>query len=818
MNEYELNRRWHRSGAFLRMFRNYFKTAFRSLRRNKGYTFINVAGLAVGITACLLLFLVIQYENSFDNFHADKNRIYRIATHFNTPDGINYSRGACFPAGKQLPLDYPQLEQVASIFSAQGNQLTVLNENSHRPQAKFKEEGLFFAEPQFFDIFNFPFIAGNPKTALSVANTIVLTQETAEKYFGDWRKAMGRLIRYQDDKVCAVTGILKNPPVNTDFPIQAAISFKTLPQDSSHDWVSVHGGLNTYVKLPPGLSAEKFAGSLKGFGDKHIPGDYAKKQGFTLQSLNTVHFDKRFGNYNRATFSKELITALSLIGLFLVVIACINFVNLATAQAVDRAKEVGVRKVLGSRKRQLVAQFLSESFIVSLAAVGIAVAMAYLFLPLLNNLLETKIAFRIDPAVLVFLMIVTGLVTLLSGLYPALILSGFNPITALKSKFTNRTTGGISLRRGLVIFQFTLAQALIIGTLIVVSQMNYFKTAEMGFDKNAIINIPVPNDSISLTKMKALKTELLQQPDIKNVSFSTFTISDNAHWGSDFVFDNAGKVSGFDADLKWADADVFKTYGLQMAAGRAYQPSDTIREFVVNETMVKKLGIRNPEQIIGKKLSLWDGQLKGDIVGVVKDFNGTTLAKPIAAVVMSTWKEQYETMAVKLKSGQAKNTLAVIEKLWNNAYPEYVYQYQFLDEKIAGFYKQENQLSELYKIFAGIAIFISCLGLYGLVSFMATQRKKEIGIRKVLGASVANIIYLFSREFTLLVCISFIIAAPLAYYFMHGWLENFTFRISIGAGIFILTIVASVSIAWITVGYRAFRAAMANPVTSLRSE
>ncbi len=800
------------------MFRNYLKTAFRSLKRNKSYTFINVAGLAVGITTCLLLFLVIQYENSFDNFHADKNRIYRITTHFNTPDGINYSRGACFPAGKQLPLDYPQLEQVASIFSAQGNQLTVLNENSHQPQAKFKEDGLFFVEPQFFDIFNFPFIAGNPKTALSVANTVVLTQRTAEKYFGDWRKAMGHLIRYQDNKVCKITGILENPPVNSDFPLQVAISFKTLSEDSSHDWISVHGGLNTYVKLPPGMSAEKFAGSLIGFGDRHIPRDYAKKQGFTLQPLSTIHFDNRFGNYNYTTFSKELITALSLIGLFLVIIACINFVNLATAQAVDRAKEVGVRKVLGSRKLQLIAQFLSESFIVSLAAVGIALAIAYMVLPFVNNLLETKISFHIDMAILVFLTIMTGMVSLLSGLYPALVLSGFNPITALKSKFTYRTTGGISLRRGLVIFQFTLAQALIIGTLIVVSQMNYFKTAEMGFDKEAIVNIPIPNDSISLTKMKSLKTELLQQPDIRDVSFSTFTISDNSHWGSDFTYDNSGKVAGFDADLKWADADVFKTYGLQMVAGRTYQPSDTIKEFVVNETMVKKLGIRNPDQVIGKKISFWDGQLKGEIVGVVKDFNGTTLAKPIAAVVMSTWKDQYQTMAVKLQTGRTKHTLAVIEKLWNNTYPEYVYQYQFLDEKIAGFYKQGNQLAELYKIFAGIAIFISCLGLYGLVSFMATQRKKEIGIRKVLGASVANIISLFSREFTLLICISFIMAAPLAYYFMHVWLENFTFRISIGAGIFILTIVVSVSIAWITVGYRALRAAMANPVKSLRAE
>ncbi len=799
------------------MFRNYLKTAFRNLQRNKSYAFINVAGLAVGIAACLLIFQVIQYEKSFDNFHPDKDRIYRVSVHFNTPDGISFTRGVCFAAGKQLPLDYPQLEQVASIYGANGNQLTVLDENNH-PQNKFKENGLFYIEPQFFNIFHFPFLAGNPKTALSAPNTIVLTQGAAEKYFGDWRKAIGRIIRYQDGKIFKVTGILKNLPVNTDFPIQVAMSFKSLQNDTSHDWISTFGDLNTYVRLPPGMSAEKFDASLESFGDKHIPPDYAKKQGFNLQPLNTVHFDKRFGNFNRATFSKELITALSLIGIFLVVIACINFVNLATAQAVDRAKEVGVRKVLGSRKRQLVTQFLGESFIVTIAAVMIALAIAFLILPLLNQLLETKITMHIDLAILVFLMVVIVLVTLLSGLYPAMVLSGFNPITALKSRFANSTTGGISLRRGLVIIQFILAEALIICTLIVVSQMNYFKTAQMGFDKEAIVTIPIPNDSVNQTKITALKTQLLQIPDIKNVSFSTFSISDNSHWGSDFNFDNSPKVSSFNADLKWADADVFKTFGLQMSAGRAYRPSDTIREFVVNETMVNKLGIRNPEQIIGKKLSFWDGQLKGEIVGVVKDFHGNSLAKPMAPVVMSTWKQAYELMAVKLNSRQAIHTLAAIEKLWNATYPESVYEYQFLDDKIADFYKQENQLSQLYKIFAGIAIFISCLGLYGLVSFMATQRRKEIGIRKVLGASVANIIYLFSREFTILVCISFLIAAPLAYYFMHGWLENFTFRISIGWSIFIITIAASVSIAWITVGYQAFRAAIANPVNSLRAE
>ena len=799
------------------MFRNYLKTAFRSLQRHKIYTFINVAGLAVGIAAFLLIFQVIQYENSFDNFHPDKDRIYRVSVHFNTPEGIRWNRGICFPADKQLRLDYPQLERVASIYAADGKQLTILDQSNHTLN-KFKETGLFYTEPQFFEVFNFPFIAGDPKTALSAPNAIVLTEEVAMKYFGDWRKAIGRLIKYEDGKIFKVTGILKDPPVNTDFPLKAAMSFKSLENDTSTDWVSCFGDLNTFVKIPPGMSVEKFETSLISFGDKHIPADYAKRQGFNLQPFNTVHFDKRFGNYSHATFSKELITALSLISLFLVLIACINFVNLSTAQAADRAKEVGVRKVLGSRKRQLIAQFLSESLIITLAAVLFAFAIAFMVLPFLNQLLGTKITTHLNAEILIFLVVTTVTVTLLSGLYPAIVLSGFNPISVLKSRFTNRTTGSISLRRGLVVLQFTLAQTLIIGTLIVVSQMKYFKTAQMGFDKEAIVTIPIPSDSVSQKKMNGLKAELLEQPDIKSVSFGTFSISDNSHWGSDFMFDNAPKVTNFNADLKWADADVFKTYDLKMVAGRPYRPSDTIREYVANETMVKELGIQNPEQILGKKIKFPGGDMQGEVVGVVKDFNGASMAKPIAPILMSTWKESYQMMAIKLNSQQANRTIAVIEKLWNQTYPDYVYEYQFLDEKIDNFYKQENQLSQLYKIFAGIAIFISCLGLYGLVSFMAIQRTKEIGVRKVLGASVANIVYLFSKEFTLLICISFLIAAPLAYYFMHGWLENFTFRITIGAGIFIITIVSSVSIAWITVGYRAFRAAKVNPVKSLRAE
>jgi len=362
------------------------------------------------------------------------------------------------------------------------------------------------------------------------------------------------------------------------------------------------------------------------------------------------------------------------------------------------------------------------------------------------------------------------------------------------------------------------AQALIIGTLIVIGQMNYFKTAPMGFDKDAIVNINMPGDSLSMTKREALKTQLLRQPSIKNVSYGAFAITDDSHWGSNFTFNNAAKPVDFNADLKWSDADVFKTYGLQMVAGSPYRPSDTVREFVVNESLVKRLGIRNPQDIIGKKINFWGGTLVGPVVGVVKDFNASSMKDAMYPVVMAPWKYVYGTMAVKIQPEHLQQTLALIEKSWNAAYPEYVYKFQFLDDKIASFYEQENQLSQLNKIFAGLAIFISCLGLYGLASFMAVQRTKEIGIRKVLGASAGNIITLFSKEFMLLIAVAFAIAAPLAYYFMHNWLNNFPFRISIGAGVFVITIASSIAIAWLTVSYQALKASIANPVESLRTE
>src|SRR5438477_4493432 len=489
------------------MFKNYFKTALRNLKRNKSYAIINVLGLAVGIAASLLIFLIIQFETSFDNFHKKKNSIYRLGTQFHNQDGIGYSDGVSFPTAPALRIDFPQIKEVASIIR-NGGQITV--EDGSAQLKKLNEDNFYYAEPEFFKMFDFGWLAGNPQACLQDPHSVVLTQATAEKYFGDWKTAMGKMIKYENKTLYKITGILKNPPPNTDFPLSVVASYSALQntyiKDNLNDWVSTFGGAYTFVVLPPEFSPSKFNAQLIGFAKKHKPAEYSK-DACVAQPLSEIHYDDRFGNYSNHTFSHSLITALALIGIFLILIACVNFINLATAQAVNRSREVGVRKVLGSNRSQIAFQFLGETALITIAAVVIAIIVADSALPFLNKLLETRMSmnFIVDPWLLLFAIVVAILVTFLSGLYPAIILSGFNPITALKSKITSKMVGGISLRRALVVLQFAIAQVLIIGMLIVVSQMNFFRNASLGFDKAAIITVPLAGDSTSKTKLDYLR-------------------------------------------------------------------------------------------------------------------------------------------------------------------------------------------------------------------------------------------------------------------------------------------------------------------------
>ncbi|WP_413670686.1 ABC transporter permease [Mucilaginibacter sp. Mucisp86] len=809
------------------MFKNYFKIAWRNLMRNRSYATINIAGLAIGIAACLLIFLVIQFETSFDSFHANKDRIYRIVTVNSGPDGTHAGSGTPLPLAEGLKLDFPQIKQVANVMLNDGSHYAVHTGNDGGTVKKFKEDLAYYADPGFFQIFNIKWLAGDKNTALSEPKTIALSRDEADKFFGDWHTAMGKTVRYENRRDLKVTGIFEDAPVNTDFPMKLAVSWVTLIEKdgdlsgNAQDWISTFGDRNCYIVLPPGMDEKQLNTGLASLAKKRIPAPYNKNEIFQLQALKDMHYNTEVGLYSKHPFSKQLINVISLIGLFLLIIACVNFINLATAQAVNRSKEVGIRKVLGSNRYQLVLQFITETLIITLFAVVLASIIALIALPMLNNLLEVQLSggFLANPMVILFLAGVVIGVTFLAGFYPALVLSGFNPIEALRNKINAGRASGISLRRVLVVAQFCIAQFLVIGTLVLIYQMNYFKNKSLGFNKDAVITVPFPGDSISRARVSALKDQLLQQPGIKDVSASLYAPSDNSGWFSDFKFNNSAKQVDFGACLKWADADYFRLYGIQFVAGGPYKKTDTIAGYVVNETLIHKLGITNPKEAIGKNIMLWNNNsLKARITGVVKDYNVSSLRGAIPPVLMGAWKSQYSKLNIKIQPQNVRQTLENVEALWNKTFPEGVYEYQFLDKTIAGFYKSEGELSALFKIFAGIAIFISCLGLYGLVSFMALQRTKEVGIRKTLGASVGHIMYLFSKEFTVLIVIAFAISAPIGYYFMHKWLQDFTYRISIGPDIFMMAILTSVIIAWTSVGYKAIRAALANPVKSLRSE
>ena len=799
------------------MFRNYFKTALRNLARHKSNSFINIAGLVVGFAAFLLIFLVIQYEQSFDDFHANKNNIYRVVRIGKNPVNREYRTGVPFPVTQGLRTELPQLKNAAAIFGDNNVQVNVTAADGSTLK-KFKEPHVFTAEPQFFKMFDFSLAEGNINTALSEPNTALLTKDVASKYFGDWKSATGKTLKIYGLDI-KVTGILNNPPSNTDFPLSVVVSYTTLVKNiNMNDWGSISDQNYCFVQLNNNSSLAQVNQQLTAFVDKHIK---PVNPGYDLASepLNEMHFDERYGNFNGRTFSKDLILALSLIGLFLLIIACVNFINLTTAQAINRAREVGVRKVLGGNRTQLIFQFLGETGITTLLALIGSIVVVLLCLPSLNNLLEIHLSIDILYSAK-FIATMTGallLVTFLSGFYPALVLSGFKSATVLKSSI-NTNNKGISFRRGLVVFQFVIAQALIIGTLVVASQMDYFRNADMGFTKKAIINAGFPGDSLSRTKVDFLKNELNKIPGIENVSLSSFKPSEGGGWYTDLRVESNHSATSPDmiVCMKPADTGYFRLYNLPLVAGRVYFPSDTVREFVVNETVVKNLGIRKPGDAIGKLINV--NGTTCPIVGVVKDFHVYSLRDPIGPVVLTTMKNQYGLANIKVNMSQAKNVIASMQNTWNKYFPDYVFEYSFLDQSIADYYKQENQLSQLYKLFSCIAIFISCLGLYGLISFMAVQRKKEIGIRKVLGAPVRDIVIMLSKEFTLLITIAFLIAAPIAWYFMHQWIQQYTYRIMIGVWFFAATILCSLLIAWLTVGYTAIKAAIANPAKSLRTE
>ena len=802
------------------MFRNYLKLARRNIIRHKTYSAINVAGLAVGFAAFLLIFLVVRYEQSFDQFHVHKNQLYRLIRVARNAAHEGYRMGVPFPVAPGLRSNLPQLANAGAIVPDDFVQV-IIRDNGNGNVKRFREEhGIFFAEPQFFDMFSFPMVAGEYRNALKIPGNVLLTQRLGDKYFGHWQTATGKMLR-MDGVQMRVCGVLKDMPANTDFPIKAVLSYATHQNYAElkrvmNDWGYIEEDNYCFVQLNESDSPEQVKRLLKQYSDKYIkpvdPGYF-----LSIQPLNQMHFDARYGTFDGRVFSENLIVVLSAIGIFLLVIACVNFINLSTAQAANRAREVGVRKVLGSNRRQLIAQFLGEAALVSCFAFLIALGATLLMIPAISNLLDIHLTVSAlyKGNMILFLVSALAAVILLAGFYPAFMLSGFNPARVLKSTSSARQ-GGISLRRGLVVFQFFTAQALIIVTMVMVSQMSYINTADMGFSKDAILTVQIPQDSAGFATQKILHNELLKIPGIEKVSFG-MGAPIGSGWFSDLrTPGNVGKAPDMITAFKANDTAFFNLFHLQFIAGRPYYNSDSTREFVVSENVVRKLGYQNSQLAIGKRIVV--NGYNRPIVGVVKDFHIESLRHSMGPVVLTTNKQAYGMVSVKLNLVQAKPAIAAMQKLWETYYPDFAFTNSFLDQDIAAYYRQETQLSKLYQFFAAVAIFISCLGLYGLVTFMAVQRKKEIGVRKVLGAPVSAILMLLSREFTLLIGIAFVIAAPVAWYFMHTWLQQYAYHINLGPKLFAITITGAILIAWATVGYSAIKAALANPAKSLRSE
>lgn len=798
------------------MFRNHFTVGWRNLDRNKIYSLINITGLALSMSCGILIFTIIKHHLSFDNFHSNSDRIYRVVTELHR-DIIAYRNAVPSPLGEFFRNDYTVAEKVARIYTER--QVLVSLKKSD-DMVKYREpQGVSFAEKEFFDIFNFPLILGDKTTALTLPNTTILTERIARKYFGD-KSPIGQTFWLENKIALTVTGVLKNLPANTDIKTEIFVSYPTLKEydpwlaSDSEGWNGIRDGMRCYTLLKTNTSPHEVEEILQPYVKRFRPNS-KNVHHYKLQPLADVHFNEQYDG----AMKKQNLWILAAIGVVLIATACVNFINLATAQALRRAKEVGVRKVLGSLKRQLFWQFMIETAIITASGILFAAMLSYLVAPHINDLFNIGVPtnFFTDWIVILFCLTLGLVVTLLAGYYPALILAKFKPVTALKGRLSQQSIGGFSTRRLLIVTQFAISQLLIIGTVVTMNQIRFAKQADLGFDKEAIVMISTGTDRAK-TRMNAIKNEMSRIAGVEAVSLCFAAPAADNEWGNSIKFDNSAEEVNFRTSIKSADADYVSTFDLELVAGRNLKPSDTVTEMLVNEAMVEKLNIQSPEEAIGRMISANGGSMKGPIVGVLKNFHDKSFHEAISPILITTYSDDYSSFAVKLKMEEAKSILTKIEKIWGQQYPNDIFEYEFLDNSIAKFYETEEIMLRGLQLFSFIAIFIGCLGLYGLVSFMVTQKTKEIGIRKVLGGSVTHVLWIFGKEFGRLILIAFLIAAPIGGWIMYEWLQGFAFKIEIDASTFALAIGCSIAIAALTVSYQVIKTALTNPVDSLRSE
>jgi putative ABC transport system permease protein len=801
------------------MYENYLKIAFRNLLKKKAYSAINIFGLGLGIACCMLIFMYVEYERSFDNYHTKKDRIYRVIHGSKGEDLSTYWVWNNAPIGPALAENFPEIDKVLQ-FSGRSD---ILLTNGDKI---YQEDGVFFMDSSAFDFFDWKLLKGNPKTALAAPYSIVLTESTAKKYFGN-EDPLGKSIKGSESPGRAnageylVTGVMADVPANSHFKFNALLSLSTFRKSIPEiftEWGYVD--FYTYFLVNEQFDKAKFEAKIPKFIARYFK-DPNDKYAIAIESLKDAYLRSAAQRQPGETGNLSNLYIFSVIGVFILAIAMINFMNLSTARSMERGKEVGIRKSIGAARGSLITQFLGESFVVVFMSMAVALLLVMIALPGMVDI--TGRALDIKPFITPFniALLITGIfiIGIIAGAYPSFVLSAFSPVMVLKG-INKSGKGGVILRRGLVIFQFSLSIALVAGTLVVYFQMNHILNKDLGFDKEQMLIIDYNYDEQVNRKREVLKTEMESNPDILSAAFS------RSIPGS--YFPNAGtEVQSPDGDNKVMNGqpifqvgvDFVNHFGLKLVAGRSYSrdhPSDTIGGLVINEAAAKQFGYPNPADIIGKKYKQWGRE--GEIIGVVKDFNFTSLHRKIEPLTMPLEPYACRYLSLKVKSGDMTATINEVHKVWNEFAPHRPFLYSFLDDDFAKQYESDFSFRKLFTTFSCLAIFIACLGLLGLATYTAELRTKEIGIRKVLGANVANIVTLISKDFIFLIVLSMLIATPVAWYFMNQWLAGFAYRIEIHFWIFLLAGVNALVIAVLTISYQAIRAALANPVKALKSE
>lgn len=807
------------------MFKNYLKTAWRNIEKHKAFFTLNFIGLYISVVACLLIGLIILHETSFDK-STNNLSVYRIVKSNERSGSKTYGPVTPYPLATSLRTAMPDEKLISQIHFQKEDVISFDNK-------KFKTENIVFADSVFPKLFSLSVKQGNVQRALAEPGFVILTEATAYKFFGN-EDAVGKRIKIANLVDLQVAAVIANAPANSHLQYNVLISYASLRPEFIGGLPLDQWGLNasgfTYIGLSSPNKVQQVQASLASIAERNLNADDGTKTTFNLQPLADIHYNQLYAGSNPSyTINYSYLYLIGAIGLFLILAACINYTNLSTALAIKKSKEVGVRKTMGATRQHLIKQFLSETFLLT-ALVFITAALSVgLFLPLLNKFLDKNIPLNWLHINSALLLIITWLaVSLLSGLYPAFVLSGFNPIAALKNKIVAPKTSVITLRRGLVMFQFLTAQILIIGAIVVAKQMHFIQARPLGFSKNNVVNIGLPENKAE--QLKLLTDKISSIPGVSSVSLSLGApITENDAFTS---FNRKEKYASekIDVEVKAADKNYLSTYGLRLIAGRWYDENDerkiaetvpdSLKQYalVLNETAVKSLGFSSAQDALGKYVTFGMNDISAPVIGVVKDYNTSSLHNVVKPVLMVDFPFFYYNAGIKLTGGYSASTLSAIEKAWSSVFTDQLFESSFLDEHIASLYKYEKRTQQLFYLFTFLSVVINVLGLVGLLSFMIEQKTKEIGIRKVLGASVKHISFILSKDFLQLIIIAFFIAAPVAWLLMNKWLQDFAYRTTISWWVFAVAVCAALLITCIAVGFQTIKAAIANPIKSLRTE